>query len=445
MSQTKLKKLPLALALTLSCGLAFADGGDDSNGFHGYMRAGAGGSTGTGPQACYGLGGNTMKYRLGNECDSYFEGGTTWDVAKPGDDGVVFTGTLWAAEFSPNSSFGGTAYGGSTLGLSKAYFEAKNLDFLGGGVLWMGERYYYRPDIHMLDLQFINLNGTGSGVDNVEAGPGKFSYAIFKDNDNVSTMTSGGVYTPTTAAVRQNFIYKGLPVNEGGKLDFIGTYIIGQGINTNNGYNFTLLHNQDAFGGGNTIGVQYGVGPGTGISSNASGANAPCCDRIGVSGTTSADSGVTRTRIFDHLWIQPTDKFGAEFIALMQKDVGDASAKVLFGGVQTAIGSSTWTSLGVRPSYVLRRHLKLVAELGTDNVTDPNGGSAEQLTKLTIAPTITLDNGYWSRPELRFYVTHAVWNDAAKAAVNPNPTGALNPIGGTTSGTSAGVQVEAWW
>jgi maltoporin len=421
--------------LTLSCGLAFADAAVDTSGFHGYMRVGAGSSTGKGPQACYGLGGNSMKYRLGNECDSYFEGGTTWDFAKPDEDGVVLTGTLWANEYSPSSQFGAPS---GSLGLAKAYVEAKNLDFLGGGVLWMGERYYYRPDIHMIDLQFINLNGTGGGVDNIEAGPGKFSYAIFKDADsNIPTMTSAGVYTATTAAVRQNFIYKGLPVNQGGKVDIIGTYIVGQGLNTNNGYSVTLLHNQDAFGGGNTIGVQYGVGPGTGGYGNN--------DRIGASGPTSADSGVTRTRVFDHLWIQPTDKFGAEFIALMQTDIGDASAPLNLGGGQTAIGTSTWTSLGMRPSYVVRKHLKLIAELGTDNVTVPNGGSALQMTKLTIAPTIALDNGYWSRPELRFYFTHAVWNDAAKNAVNPLPTTGVNPIGGTTSGTSVGVQVEAWW
>jgi len=433
MNRIKLKMLPLALSLTLSCGMAFADGGDDSIGFHGYMRGGAGGGAGTGPQSCYGLGGNTMKYRLGNECDSYFEGGTTWDFNKPGDDGVVFTGTLWASEFSPNSSFSN-----GTLSLAKAYIEGKNLDFLGGGVVWIGERYYYRPDIHMLDLQYINLNGNGGGVDNIQAGPGKFSYAILKDNDNASTMNSAGVYTATTAAVRQNFIYKGLPVNPGGKLDLIGSLITGQGVNKNNGYNITLLHNQDAFGGGNTVGVQHGVGPGAGVSGPGSGPNnALCCGRIGASGTTAADSGVTRTRIFDHLWIQPTEKFSAEFIVLSQQDKGDISAGTP--------GSSTWTSFGVRPAYAVARHVKLQAELGTDNVTSPTGGPSQQLTKLTLAPTITLDSSYWSRPELRFYITHAVWNDAAKAAVNPNPTGGLNPQGNSTAGTSAGVQMEVWW
>ena len=426
MSQTKLTKLSLAIALTLSCGLALADGGDDSNGFHGYMRAGAGGSSGTGPQSCYGLGGNTMKYRLANECDSYFEGGYTWDFAKPDEDGVVFTGTVWANEWSPSSQFSGTNAGnGGKLSLAKAYIEAKNLDFLNGGVLWMGERYYYRPDIHMIDMQYINLNGTGGGVDNIKAGPGKFSYAIFKDNDNTSTLTSGGVYTPTSAAVRQNFIYKGLPVNPGGTLDIEGTIITAQGTtpNGNNGYSITLLHNQDAFGGGNTIGVQHGVGPGIGVGG----------DRIGAAGPTSADSGVTRTRIFDHLWIQPSEDFSAEFIALRQKDEGNAS-----GGV--FVGSSTWTSFGARPVYAVGRHLKLQAELGTDSVTVP-GGPSQRLTKVSFAPTITLAKSYWSRPELRFYITHAVWNDAAKNAVNPAPS----PTNNSTAGTSAGLQLEVWW
>jgi maltoporin len=428
MSRIKLKMLPLAMTLTLSCGMAFADAGDDTGGFHGYMRGGAGGSAGKGPQSCYGLGGNTMKYRLGNECDSYFEGGTTWDFNKPGDDGVVFTGTLWANEFSPSSTYG------SSLGLAKAYIEAKNLDFLGGGVLWVGERYYYRPDIHMLDLQFINLNGTGGGVDNIAVGQGKFSYAILKDSDNASTMTSAGVLTATTAAVRQNFIYKGLPANPGANIDIIASLITGQGVNKNNGYNITVLHKQDAFGGGNTFGVQYGVGPGTGI-----GPGGPGNDRIGAAGSTGADSGVKRTRILDDLVIHPTEKFSAELVVVRQKDQGDGSAG-------TTPGSSTWTSFGVRPSYALARHIKLQAELGTDNVTFSSGAASQQLTKLTIAPTVALDaNSYWSRPELRFYITHAVWNDAAKAAVNPAPAGGLNPQGNSTAGTSLGVQLEAWW
>jgi maltoporin len=438
MNRIKLRMLPLAWTLAMACGVAHADGGDDTVGFHGYLRSGAGSSSVGGPQSCFGLGGNSQKYRLGNECDSYFEGGYSWDFAKPDDQGVVFTGTVWANEYSPTSQFG---QGGGSLGLAKAYIEAKNLDFLNGGVAWIGERYYYRPDIHMLDLQYINMNGTGGGVNNIKAGPGTFSYAIFKDNDNAQQyVPSTDSYITTTAAVRQNFIYRGLPVNPGGKLDIAVTLISAEGAGDHNGYNVNVFHNQDMFGGGNTVGVQYGIGPGTGAGAS----NQICCGRIGESGTTNADSGVKRLRIFDHLWIQPTREFSAEFIALVQKDTGDASLPVAIGGVAPAIGTSTWTSFGVRPEYSFGEHVKLQGQIGIDSVTSPSGGPAQHLNTFTIAPTLTMASGYWSRPELRLYVTHATWNTAAIAAVNAaNNTPGV--YGAATAGTSAGLQLEAWW
>ena len=436
-----LQALPLALILGIASGLAHADGGDDTVGFHGYLRDGAGSSSVGGPQSCFGLGGNTMKYRLGNECDAYFEGGFSWDFPKPKDapdDGVVFTGTLWANEYSPDSQFG---QNGGTLGLAKAYIEAKGLDFLNGGVAWIGERYYYRPDIHMMDLQYINMNGTGGGVNNIKAGPGTFSYAIFKDNDNAQQyVPSTDSYITTTAAVRQNFIYRDLPVNPGGKLDIAATIITAEGQGDHGGYNINFFHNQDVFGGGNTIGVQYGVGPGSGTGAS----NQICCDRVGESGTTNADSGVKRLRIFDHLWIQPTHEFSAEIIALMQRDTGDASSPVAFGGTTTAIGTSRWTSVGIRPVYSFGEHVKLQGEFGFDNVTSPTGGPSERLNKFTIAPTLTMASNYWARPELRLYVTHATWNQAAVAAVNAANT-TPGVYGNATAGTSVGLQLEAWW
>ncbi|PHV24606.1 porin, partial [Janthinobacterium sp. BJB426] len=191
-------------------------------GFHGYLRAGAGSNTsgGGGSQGCFGLGGNTMKYRLGNECDAYTEFGYTKSVAKSG--GVNYLATIWVNAYAPNSDFGD-----NKLGIVKAYVEAQGLDFLNGGTAWIGKRFYYRPDIHMLDLQYINMNGTGAGLDRIPAGPGKFSYAFFKDNDVKVPLPNGGVNTKS--AVRQNFIFGEIPVNENGTLDLAATYIIGEG------------------------------------------------------------------------------------------------------------------------------------------------------------------------------------------------------------------------
>lgn len=415
MNRSMLTAIPAALALALACTPALAG---DEEGFHGYFRVGAGTSSAKGPQSCYGLGGNTMKYRLGNECDAYAEFGYTKELVKT-DNGVSFLGTIWADVYSPKSDFGN-----AKLGIAKAYVEVRGLDFLNGGTAWAGRRYYYRPDIHMLDLQYINLNGTGAGIDRVPAGPGKFSYAFFKDNDITETTAAGLVRT--AAATRQNLIYGDVPVNPNGTLDVVVSLITAQGgEDTHDGYQVTLLHKQaKVLGGSNTFGVQHGVGPGTGVSG-------PCCDRIGPSGSTLLGSDVTRTRVFNYLEVQPSTNFGTEFIALMQRDKSDAG------------GSSTWTSLGVRPVYAIHKNVKLALELGTDRVTVP-GGPAQRLTKITFAPSISAGPGLWARPELRAFVTYGKWNDAATAAVNANNNS--GPVyGARTSGTSYGVQLETWF
>lgn len=419
--KTAVKTLPAAIVLALSCGAAHA-GDHDDEGFHGYLRAGVGTSNHGGTQSCYGLGGISMSYRLGNECDSYTELGWTQTVAKA-PNGATFVATVWADAYKNNSDFGD-----AKLGLAKAYIEARNIPELHGGVAWIGKRYYMRPDIHMLDLQYINENGTGGGIDRYPLGPGKISYAFFKDSDFNTTDPVTGKVTGSTAAIRQNINYEGLPVNENGTLDFAASIITADGKdkNTHDGWQLSVFHRQaKVFGGGNTVGVQYGVGPGTGI-------NGPCCARIGPSGSTLLSSDVTRLRIFDSLWIQPTRDYSMEFVALYQHDKNDKT------------GSTTWTTVGARPVYALSDNFKLQAELGVTNLKADNTPGTQRLTKLTIAPTLTLGRDYWSRPELRFFVSYGKWNNAATAAVNAfNNSGPV--YGSDTSGVSYGLHMEAWW
>jgi maltoporin len=406
-------KTSLALACTvlLVCGGAHAS--DAEGEYHGYFRAGVGSSTDSrGPQSCYGLGGNTMRYRLGNECDTYGEFEYQKEMAKS-PNGVSFVGHIMVAAYTPSS-----AVSDSELSMSKMYVEAKNIEILNGGTAWIGKRYYMRPDIHMLDLQYINMNGTGGGIDQYKLGPGRISYGFFKDNDK-----------PGNSAIRQNLVYQGIPINQDGTLEVLTTFITPDKKDSisHSGWQATVLHKQDkVWGGANTFGIQYGVGPGTG-------AGGQCCDRMGTTGSIRNGNDVTRLRIFNSLWIQPTPEWSAEMVAIVQRDKSDVSG-----------GSSTWTTLGVRPVYAVNDNFKLQFELGTDRVTSPTGGAAQRLTKLTFAPTLTAGKGYWSRPELRAFVTYGKWNDAATVAVNKaNESGPV--YGNGTSGTSFGLQVETWF
>jgi maltoporin len=415
--------------------------------FIGYLRVGAGVSTSGGTQNCYYLGnGDGHGYRLGNECDSYTELGYAKTLVKS-DDGMRFVGHFMINDYSANSAYSGNVQ------IAQIFFSVVGIESLNGGTPWLGERYYERPDIHWMDLQYINLNGTGGGIDNIDtAWGGKFSYAIFKDNDTNNAGSSLNSFASSSnSAIRNDVLYRNLPINPGGALDLIAGLILPSSPSNDRhkGYNLHVFHKQNVLGGGNIFGVQYGMGPGTGEGAPAQfdpnqptnafgstggvGPDAICCGRMGQSGSTLLGPEYTRLRIFDAIWIQPTVKFSTSFNLLYEADKFP-----VYGGV------SSWESMGVRPEYAFTRHFKLQGEIGMDRVTYPLAPT-ENLIKYTIAPTLTMGPGFFDRPELRLFVTRANWNSASIATINSNNGGTSSSIGQTTSDTSFGLQLEAWW
>lgn len=413
-----------AAVLLLACAFPGSATAQDEEGFHGYLRAGFGTSSAGGPQSCYGLGGNTMKYRLGNECDAYTKFGYTKNVAQA--DEVGFYTTVWLAGYSP-----GSAFEGARTEINKAYIEARGLPFLNGGNAWIGKRDYLWSDVHMLDLWYVipTYNSTGAGLDRIPVGPGKFSYAVFKDNDHNTVRRAAGAGADTAAALRHNIVYQDLPVNAGGTLNAVATVVQAQGgPQRHGGWQMTVFHKQGVGGGVNTAGLQYGVGPGTGVGPGADEGVA----LFGPSGSTMLGHDVTELRAFDYLWIQPTPNFGMSLVMLMQRDKSNAQ------------GSSTWLTIGARPVFGINRYFKLQFEFGADRLSDPAGGPARRLTKLTIAPTISAGPGLWARPELRAFVTYGKWNGAATPLLNAANSG--GPVyGARTSGFSTGVQAETFF
>ena len=105
-------------------------------------------------------------------------------------------------------------------------------------------------------------------------------------------------------------------------------------------------------------------------------------------------------------------------------------------------GDATVASLGGRVSYAFTRHLKLLGDVGFDRI-KPDGGPERHLTKVTIAPTWSKGEAFTQRPEVRLFVTHAAWNQAADVAAGADGLAGL--ADGKTHGTSVGLQVETWW
>ncbi|WP_036820460.1 carbohydrate porin, partial [Photobacterium sanctipauli] len=117
---------------------------------------------------------------------------------------------------------------------------------------------------------------------------------------------------------------------------------------------------------------------------------------------------------------------------------------------------SSWAA-GIRPYHQITKNFAMQYELGYEYLDDENfmgqnGNGKGGLTKLTIAPTLTFDTGYWNRPQLRFFATYATWDEGVSDALDANYDWGSNAImpgnytaSGKTDTLNFGIQAEVWF
>jgi maltoporin len=404
--------LPLVtvfLGLGSESTLATELGGID---FNGYLRMGPMRSSAVGRSFCFQLPGATYKYRLGNECDTYGEFLFSKD-AWESEDGAKLKVSLQPSIYTTDLSNDGFRVNGDNWLLPQAFVEARDIPQLAGAKVWVGRRFYKRENIYINDYFYHNPSGTGAGIEDLQVlGDAKLSYAFFLDN---------GENDPEEAH-RHDFQLRNIGLYAGGSLDTgvqliskSGSDVTGQ---THNGYSVFIRHIQviPDFG-TNELAITYGVGPGTGY---------------GYASSLLNDSRVKAMRIIDTFPFQATPNLGGHVMAGYERTLNPT-------------GNATWITVGGRLSYAFTDHVKLLGELGHDQVL-PDGQNSRSLTKLTIAPAFSLGRDFWSRPELRLYYTYAKWNKAAQAAASPGTSLSTSGVfGSATHGSNFGIQVETWW
>jgi sucrose porin len=120
-------------------------------------------------------------------------------------------------------------------------------------------------------------------------------------------------------------------------------------------------------------------------------------------------------------------------------------------------GRSMWVA-GVRPQQQITKNFAMQYEVGYEYLDDDNfkgvSGSKGKggMTKATIAPTLTFDSGFWSRPQLRLFATYAKWDEGVADAIDGNydwGSGTLSAgsysRSGKTDTWNFGVQGEVWF
>jgi maltoporin len=384
----KLRQTLLAMAV-----LGLVSTGASAFEFGGYFRIGPGQkTTGAGDGSRCFDGATTNGHggigRLGNECHTYGELG----LSHTGDVGGIKFKALWMPNFFEEGSNPDTS---KVNAAQQLFVEAKGFDIAPNQSFWVGKRFYHRADVHFDDAFFVNPSGTGAGVDGIPVGSGSLGLAVFRQDDNGNAIS------------RFNADLENLDVNPGGKLRVTLALTEGSGANGKGGTGISLQHTQSKLlaGGDNTLWVQYAQGSAS-ISMG--------------SGSATAGSDVKTSLIADSLaWLN-----------------GPLTAQTLvqLGEAKDGANKRKFNSIGGRVAYAFTNHFKLQAELGM-NTSKPTGGSSERVTKLTIAPTLTVGKNYYDRPELRLYASYFSFNDAYRAAHGLTKS----------SKTAIGAQVEVWF
>ncbi len=393
-----------------------ADMGDGLE-LSGYTRGGVFSGT---PRGGYTLGGDMQKFRLGNEGDNGFE----LEIRKTFDVG---SGMKWSLDYMP-TVWNGTQY------TQQAYAEMTGMEFAPEAKFWAGQRRLRIQDVHIVDHFFMDYGlNYGAGMTDYSLGFAKLGVGVFNggslDNHN----------SAQNNARRVNVDLSEIKSNPGGVIRVLGTVVSGTFQYASPGSGLSVSHNQSDFivaGLTNTVFLQTANGH-AGLNGQFQGlgdAVAAITLNNGVTLNTQ-QPGLKSTRIGDSINWQ-SGAFGGQALVALQNGQVE-------GGVNNGINTKDFT-LGGRVSYATSKNFKLLLEAGNTS-RSIDGQAQQQLNKITFAPTLAIGTDFWSRPEMRFYVTRATWNNAAAAA---NAGTVLNPgfgANGRTSSTAAGVQVEVWW
>ena len=402
--------------------------------FVGYMRSGAYYASNGLPKGHYGLG--QMGYtRLGNEGDTYLEFGIgkRWNISGT-KAGVYWMPYLYNSQ-SSNSN-----------GTQQAYADITGLSFAPELSFWGGQRYHRIQDVHIIDNWLMeDGDNFGAGVDGIKLG----SLGTL----NIAAYTEGSVDSSasTSTATPLNFQWRKVPDGPGATLNFTAGFVHGDFADKSSGLALGVLYDQKlgdvatnslfvqgSNGHADLRGKFYGlngvktsvVASSAFVCTTATNADGSCPTQNlalnpnpAMQTSTVYNPGAKQFRIVDALNWQSGPFGGQAFIGyqtLRPSDTGVTTENFGIGG---------------RVSYGVSQHVKLYGEANYGTL-QTEGTATQRLHKETLGIAVAPNTKFWTRPELRLYVSHVSGNDAVRDA------GIFN---GRSSATLAGLQIEAWW
>lgn len=360
--------------------------------------------------------------------------------------------------------------------LDECYATLKGaFEFSKDATIWVGKRYYHREQTEIMDYKWYQIEGYGAGIEYIDVGPGKLSFAWFSKTDadfsydkkngvngkvhganNLSTSTWKEDWDSKSDITTEKYdLEYALAPWDGAWLNMRGTLLVPQTDDNN----YMKLADQPKISNGKilavSLGTSYGIGYCTTVAQYISGPNAGKPfgngNYIDLWFEKDKNKGVEKTNDA-HRW---------QFLNYGDMKVGDFGlAHSLYYTVASGFEGEDWNkesdkafSFAVRPYYKLTDVTKIAAELGffTETTKRQDGKSSNsQGQKATLAYVLSPDAGDWkSRPELRFYVTYLHSNETEAIINSPSQDKAMTINGEYYAPRNnqliVGAQMEAWW
>lgn len=401
---------------------AFAVTGENLE-LHGYMRAGVGTNSKGGNQECFynqGTGsGGRNEFRLGNECSNYGELTFLAHQLKGKESDPFFKTQMRLAYSAPgNTSFENS----ESINVVEGFVEAGNLE--GSPLLyWIGKKFYRSEDVHMDDFyHFTETNGNGAGVGAIPLKLGVGEFAYIKQLKDTSARSSRGAHDITL----YDFRLRKMELTKSDLFSIWSAYARNPGeadgtYSKSEGELFALLYQRNFDGGFNQ--VMLGYGHALLAEFNLWG------DALPIKGE-SVQNQKNGWRFVEQLTMEVNAKWALHFaLSAERKDNGEKRDN-----------KTDWMSIGTRPVYYFSDHYQLATEVGHSVIKERNTPKRE-LTRITIAPQISIAKNIWGRPVLRAYVTRSFWNRENRSKIAENAPA----YGGSDSGGAYGFQTEVWF
>jgi maltoporin len=403
--------------------------------FHGYLRSGFGVDGSGKGQSAFQAPLAGAKYRLGNEVETYLETTFDYGAKTEGQDPAYFNTRITLAYVAPTSQSNDFA---TTFSLREAYATARNVwSAQPNATFWAGARFYDRHDVHIQDYFYRDPSGFGGGIDDIALGDRLKMAAAWIGGNEDELNPNGTVPKGDLFRLNKNtFDFKFYGMNAGRARVSVAvdlSHFNGDTVETSDppivlGDNFGAalagIVEWPFTNGRDKLAIQYG----TGVASDFRSVLTPPSGRTFAPGEHVDLSALWQFRIVNDFLLEHRGPWQFQATTVYQElDNGAATNNRV-----------RWVSIGGRPVYKLGRFFSLATEAGWDYTlqSDLPGGS---LFKLTVAPQITPELKFLSRPSLRAFATWAHWSETFRGQI------ATASYPDDVSGAAFGVQLESWW